>query len=194
MFNRGNVLLALSVFGAVFCVTFWRDSLFHNLGLAMENAPLTAREYQSVTTVTDLEFKKAREQVHEARGGGNPADTTALSMPGPQNSRVATLAVGDANRLCHMATFPDRTERWIVDYDDSHFNERDSLKFTWRTSGCEAAIKARGELVTYAQAIRRRAGVIPRTEPFAAERAAKTSHVWYLEHDRGNPPDDLPLL
>ncbi|WP_454714514.1 hypothetical protein [Caulobacter segnis] len=188
-------MLALGVFSAVFCVTFWRDSLFQGVGLAVETAPLTAREHQNLTTTSDVVFKKAQEQVREARGGDAPAtDTPPLSAQGPKNSRVATLVVSGGNRLCHVATSPDGTERWIVDYDATHFNEQEGLKFSWRAGGCEAAIKARGEVMTYAQAVRRRAAVIPRTQAFSAERAAKASHVWYLEHDGGNPPDNLPLI
>lgn len=194
MLNRGNLLLALGVFGAVFCVTFWRDSLFQGWGLAIENAPESARVYKPLSTTVDVKFQKAKPRVIEP-GSDDDLDTAARpSAPGPQNSRVATLTVDGGNRLCHIATGPDGTERWIVDYDANHFSEREGLKFTWRAGGCEAAINERGEVMTYAQAVRRRAAVIPRTQAFAEDRAMKATHVWYLEHDGGNPPDDLPPL
>jgi hypothetical protein len=193
--NRSNVLLALGVFLAVFCVTFWRDALFQPVGAAMENAPPEARTYSTVTTTTDVQFQRAKAQVVEMGPNGEiHRSQPSISAPSPKTSRVATLVVDGRNRLCHIATGPNGTERWIVDYDDSHFSEREGLKFTWPASGCDAALEARGEVMTYAQAVRRRAAVVPHTEAFAQERVMKANHVWHLEHDGGAPPDNLPLL
>lgn len=197
MINRANALLALGVFGAVFCVTFWRDALFQGVGLAMENAPPEARTYSALTTVTDVKFQKAKERVVDA-DTGEPVDRAGPLRPAwsnPKDNMIATMVRKDGgNRLCRIMQDGSAAFRWIVDYDDTHFSETDAMKFTWRASGCDAAIKARGEVVTSTQAMRRIVALVPRTPEFAQEREIRTGNIYIFEHDGENPPDNLPPL
>ena len=182
MLDRGTVLLALGVFGVIFCATFWRETLVQNWGLAMENAPESARIYSPLKTTGNVTFKKAADQ--------KPGDPTPAT-PAPQNTRLAAIVRGDGgNRLCQEN---DEGENGrfltIVDYDDTHFEQHEGLKFSWRASGCEEAIRTHGEVMTGLQAVKRIAAVIPRTEAYRNELKLRQGIIQMIEHPDAPYPE-----
>lgn len=190
MLNRGNLLLALGVFGAVFCVTFWRDSLFQGWGLAIENAPESARVYKPLSTTVDVKFQKAKETVIEDPDAPTPSKP---ATPDPKDTRFASITREDGgHRLC-QETDEGQYGRYlsIVDYDDTRFHQREGLKFTWRASGCEEAIRTRGEAITGLQARKRIAAVIPRTDAYSEELRTHMGVIQMIEDPNGGPPPPI---
>lgn len=177
MLDRGTVLLALGVFGAVFCVTFWRDSLFQAVGPAAETAPESTRIYKPMSTTVDRKFQKAPADV------ALHPETSRPDEPDPQATRLATFARKDGgHRLCQETDEGEYGRMLvIVDYDDSNFSQREGFKFTWRTSGCEEAIRTQGEAMTYLQARKRIAAVIPRTEAYREDLRTEQGAIEMIE-------------